>query len=106
MVAILAAGPVVKRLGEESGINRFRRANLLDTTVCTYPFLLPFFIPTVLAASTTATGDVFGVPPTTALEAGLRNAYSWALLVIVVLAILTGWGRGDSTVSSSPSSQD
>jgi len=29
-------------------------ANLLDTTVCTYPFLLPWFIPTILAASLTA----------------------------------------------------
>ena len=105
VVAILAAGPVVKKLGEKAGVNRFRRANLLDTTACTYPFLLPFFIPTILAASTTASGGAFGVPPTSALEAGLRNAYSWALLAVVIVAVLTGWGRGPDTVSSKPSSR-
>ena len=95
VVAILAAGPAVRRLGEQHGIGRLRRANLLDTTVCTYPFLLPFFIPTVLAASATASGVDFGLAPTSALAAGMRNPYSWALLGIVLFAILTGWGRQD-----------
>ena len=96
VVAILAAGPLVKKLGEEAGIGRLRRANLLDTTVCTYPFLLPFFIPTILASSSTASGEAFGVPALGALEIGLRNVYSWALLAIILLAIVTGWGREDS----------
>lgn len=104
VVAILAAGPVVRRLGEAGGIGRYRRANILDTTVCTYPFLLPFFIPTILAASTTRSGEAFGVPATTALDAGLRNAYSWALLLVVLIAIVSGWGRRDSAVSSGPAS--
>ena len=110
VVAILAVGPTVRRLGEKYGIGRLRRANLLDTTVCTYPFLLPFFIPTVLAASATASGADFGLAPTSALAAGLRNPYSWALLGIVVIAIITGWGRSDprwdgsgTGVSSMPS---
>lgn len=95
VVAILAAGPAVRRLGEQHGIGRLRRANLLDTTVCTYPFLLPFFIPTVLAASATASGADFGLAPTSALAAGMRNPYSWALLGVVLVAIATGWGRED-----------
>ena len=95
VMAILAVGDLVRKTGRRAGIGRFRRANLLDMTVCTYPFLLPFFIPTILASSATASGEPFGVPRVTALDAGLANPYSWALLVIIVTAIATGLGRSD-----------
>ena len=95
VMAILAVGDLVRRTGRRAGIGRFRRANLLDMTVCTYPFLLPFFIPTILASSATASGEPFGVPRVTALDAGLANPYSWALLAIIVTAIATGLGRSD-----------
>ena len=95
VMAILAVGDLVRKTGRRAGIGRFRRANLLDMTVCTYPFLLPFFIPTILASSATASGEPFGVPRVTALDAGLANPYSWALLVIIVTAIATGLGRSE-----------
>ena len=40
-VAILAVGGASRRIGVRLGIPATRRANILDTTVCTYPFLLP-----------------------------------------------------------------
>ncbi len=93
VMAILAVGDLVRRTGRAAGINRFRRANLLDMTVCTYPFLLPFFIPTILASSATGAGEPYGVPRVSALEAGLANPYSWALLAIILAVIHTGLGR-------------
>jgi len=96
VMAILAVGDLVRKSGTRAGIGRFRRANLLDMTVCTYPFLFPFFIPTLLASSATGSGAEFGVPRVTALAAGLANPYSWALLAVIVVAILTGWGRTES----------
>ena len=66
-------------------------------TVCTYPFLLPFFIPTILAAALTT--DVPGMPRLSALEAGLHNVHSWGLLAVVLVAVGTGWGRGRSVPS-------
>ena len=95
VMAILAVGDLVRESGRRAGIGRFRRANLLDMTVCTYPFLLPFFIPTILASSATGSGEPFGVPRVTALEAGLANPYSWALLAVTLAAIATGWGRSE-----------
>jgi len=92
-VAILAVGRFAGETGEAFGIDRYRRANILDMTVCTYPFLLPFFIPTILMASTTAAGAEFGLPRVSALQAGLYNFHSWALLAVVIAAIATGWGR-------------
>lgn len=102
VMAILAVGDLVRRAGRSASIGRFRRANLLDMTVCTYPFLLPFFIPTILASSATGSGEPYGIPRVSALEAGLANPYSWALLCVLVTAILTGLGRteADSTQDS------
>lgn len=102
VMAILAVGDLVRRAGRRAGIGRFRRANLLDMTVCTYPFLLPFFIPTILASSATAAGEAYGVPRVSALEAGLANPYSWALLGVMLLAILTGLGRPEPDTDPQP----
>ena len=96
VMAILAVGDLVRDSGRRAGIGRFRRANLLDMTVCTYPFLLPFFIPTILAASATASGESFGIARVSALEAGLANTYSWALLAVMLVAIWTGLGRSEA----------
>ena len=92
-VAILTVGGFARDAGRRFDIGPARRANLLDVTVCTYPFLLPWFIPTILAAATTASDTDAGMPKLSAWTAGLYNAHSWALLVLVVVAVVTGWGR-------------
>ena len=76
------------------GLTAYRRANLLDLTACTWPFLLPWCIPTILAASTTAAGR--SGCRSRRSTVGLRNAYSWALVAAVGLAILTGFGRTEA----------
>jgi Na+/H+ antiporter NhaC len=93
VVAILTTGRFAREVGGTFGLSAYRRANILDVTVCTYPFLLPFFIPTILAASTTASGAGFGMPSLSPLTAGLYNFHSWALLVVVLAAVATGFGR-------------
>ncbi len=100
VVAILAVGRVAKETGEAAGISAYRRANLLDTTVCTYPFLLPFFVPTILAGALTASGEPFGVPRISALDAGMANIHSWALLAVILFALTTGYGRGEGSPPS------
>ncbi|MDX1646291.1 MAG: Na+/H+ antiporter NhaC family protein [Longimicrobiales bacterium] len=87
-VAILTVGPLARSLGEESGLDGYRRANILDVTVCTYPFLLPFFIPTILAASMTGGPGSTAVSPWTA---GLYNAHSWGLLLVLLASLV--WPR-------------
>ena len=106
VMAILAVGDLVRRTGYNAGIGRFRRANLLDMTVCTYPFLLPFFIPTILASSATGAGEPYGVPRVSALAAGLANPYSWALLCVLLTVILTGLGRSETMSISQPTESE
>ncbi len=93
VVAILAVGPYAAQVGGRAGIGPYRRANLLDLTACTWPFLLPFFLPTILAAGTTAQGGA--MPRLSPAEAGLYNAYSWALVAMIASAVGFGYGRGE-----------
>jgi Na+/H+ antiporter NhaC len=95
VVAILAVGDFARETGEQFGINAYRRANILDITVCTYPFLFPYFIPVILAASASATGPDVGMPRLSPFVTGLYNFHSWLLLLVVVLAIVTGYGRSE-----------
>ena len=93
VVAILTVGDLANRIGGAAGLSPYRRANLLDVTVCTYPFLLPYFLPPILTSSATAAGAAAGLPRISPFEAGMANVYSWVLLAIVVLAVVTGYGR-------------
>lgn len=95
VVAILAVGRLARDVGPGLGISRYRRANILDVTVCTYPFLLPVFIPTILAASLTASGAEFGLARVSPLAAGLANLHSWGLLLILLAALASGRGRSE-----------
>jgi Na+/H+ antiporter NhaC len=102
VVAILAVGPFAQQTGARFALSRYRRANLLDMTVCTWPFLLPWFLPTILSASASAGGEAFGMPPQTALTIGMYNTYAWALVGAVLLAVLTGYGRRWEGESGAP----
>ncbi len=93
IVAILTVSEFARQMGEKKGIPRYRRANLLSLTVSTYPFLLPYFIPVILMANTTASGSDYGLPRLSPLQTGLHNYFSWALLLILVLALALGYGR-------------
>ncbi len=93
VVAILAVGEFARVTGERFGISGYRRANLLDLTVCTWPFLLPYFLPTILSASASQSGQPFGMPVLAAGTVGLHNTYAWALVVALLLAVVTGYGR-------------
>ena len=93
VVAILAVGAFAQQTGERFAISRYRRANLLDMTVCTWPFLLPWFLPTILAASASTGGEAYGMPPQSPIAIGMHNTYAWALVAAVLLAIITGYGR-------------
>jgi len=93
VVAILAVGPFARATGIRAAIGPYRRANLLDLTVCTWPFLLPYFLPTILSSNATQSGTALGMPRISAFDAGTHNFYSWALVAIVILAVATGFGR-------------
>jgi len=93
IVAILMVSEFANKTGEKSNINPIRRANILSLTTCVFPFLLPYFIPTILVANTTASGQEYGIPSVAPLQAGMYNFVAWALLLILILVIFFSYGR-------------
>ena len=95
VVAILAVGNYTRHAGEAAGVPPYRRANLLDLAVCTWPFLLPYFLPTILMSAATASGEATGMPRVSAFDVGMFNFYSWGLLGMLAVAIGGGYGRDE-----------
>lgn len=93
-VAIVALGDLVSEIGEKAGLNRYRRANLLDCTGCVFCFLAPWTVHCVIPAQQSAQfGEGFAVAPA---AVPFVNYYSLCMLVILLVSILTGYGRKPS----------
>ena len=92
-VALVTVGDFARTIGKRFGIGRYRRANILDTAVCSWPMIFPWFIPAIITASATVSGEAYGMPRIGPVAAGLANVHSWALLAMLLFALATGWGR-------------
>ena len=92
--AELLVGPsLVKPIGKRFHLAPSRRANLMDCAVCTIFYTLPWDIAVVVwYGAVQAAAETFGIvtPPFTI---SLFNPYSWALLIVLIISILTGWNR-------------
>ena len=90
-VAIVALGDLINEIGEKTGVNRYRRANLMDCTGCVFCFLAPWTVHCVIPAQLSAQfGEGFAVAPA---SVPFVNYYSICMLVILVVAVMTGYGR-------------
>ena len=94
-VAIVALGDLVNEIGEKAGVNRYRRANLLDCTGCVFCFLAPWTVHCVIPAQQSAQfGEGFAVAPA---SIPFVNYYSICMLVMLAVAVITGYGRKSGT---------
>ncbi|MCM1145250.1 MAG: hypothetical protein NC318_13380 [Blautia sp.] len=90
-VAIVALGDLINEIGEKAGVNRYRRANLMDCTGCVFCFLAPWTVHCVIPAQLTAQfGEGYAVAP---IEVPFVNYYSLCMLAVLILAVVTGYGR-------------
>lgn len=92
--AELLVGPgLVKPIGKKFHLTPARRANLMDCSVCSLFYTIPWHIAVVVwygAVQTAA--DSFqlpGLPP----GVSFLNPYSWALLAVLLFSAITGWNR-------------
>lgn len=92
-VGILTVGSFTRRMGERFGVGAARRANLLDLAACSWPNLVPWFIPAILTASMTGSAEELGMPRLSPLQVGMANVHSWALLGMALVAVVFGFGR-------------
>ena len=90
-VAIVALGDLINEIGEKAGVDRYRRANLMDCTGCVFCFLAPWTVHCVIPAQQSAQfGEGFAVAPA---SIPFVNYYSICMLVILAVAVVTGYGR-------------
>ena len=90
-VAIVAMGDLVNEIGEKAGLDPYRRANLMDCAGGVCCVLAPWTVHCVIPAMKAAEfGEAFTVAPA---SIPLVNFYSLAMLAILVVSILTGYGR-------------
>lgn len=90
-VAIVALGDLIDEMGEKAGVNRYRRANLMDCTGCVFCFLAPWTVHCVIPAQQSAQfGEAFAVAPA---SVPFVNYYSLCMLVILLVAVISGYGR-------------
>jgi hypothetical protein len=92
IVAILSIAELAEAIGAKTGVPPIRRANIMSLVVCVFPFVLPYMIPVMLMANTTQSGVSYGLEAVSPLQAGLHNLMAWALLLMLLLALL-GYGR-------------
>ncbi len=90
-VAIVALGDLINEIGEKAGVDRYRRANLMDCTGCVFCFLAPWTVHCVIPAQQSAQfGEGFAVAPA---SIPFVNYYSICMLVMLAVAVVTGYGR-------------
>ena len=92
--AELLVGPtIVKPLGKSFNLAPARRANLMDCSVCSIFYTIPWAIVVVVwYGSVLSAAQEFNLP---ILPIGISflNPYSWALLVVILFSAFTGWNR-------------
>ncbi len=90
-VAIVVLGDLVNEIGEKAGVDKYRRANLLDCTGCVFCFLAPWTVHCVIPAQQSAQfGEGFAVAPA---SIPFVNFYSICMMVMLAVAVITGYGR-------------
>ncbi|MCD8122147.1 MAG: Na+/H+ antiporter NhaC family protein [Clostridiales bacterium] len=83
--SILTFGPILNKIGSAKNIHPYRRANLLDGTANSLPAIVPFMSVFVFIGAA-----LTGLSPVV-VAAG--SVYGFALFVVFLVAVLTGWGR-------------
>ncbi|MFD2639471.1 Na+/H+ antiporter NhaC family protein [Piscibacillus salipiscarius] len=91
--AEIAAAPFVSRIGKNSNLHPYRRANFLDTVSSALGYIFPWS-GGVLLAYTTVNGivDEYGIPGVNPIEVFPFVFQGWGLLIVMLIAAITGWG--------------
>jgi Na+/H+ antiporter NhaC len=87
-------GPFVRRLGHKFKIAPWRRGNLLDacsTTIIGFlPYSVAVLLPYSMVSDMVSRAGVDDFTPVTLIP---YVFYCWALMLTIIVAALTGWGR-------------
>ncbi|MGE4658187.1 MAG: hypothetical protein AAEI08_04550, partial [Gammaproteobacteria bacterium] len=97
-VAMITVGPLINELRKRHDIHPHRSANLMDAISCSFPSLLPYSasIPAAAAIHRQLNAqEQYSeiVPVLTWAQEAPFIFYGMTLFVVMIGAVLTGWGR-------------
>ena len=94
-IAMITVGPLANELRKRHGIHPHRSANLLDTISCSFPYLLPYAatIPVAHYLQEQAHAAYDAVPVLSWGDEVFYIFYGMVLFPVMVIAVLTGYGR-------------
>ncbi|MGH3359282.1 MAG: Na+/H+ antiporter NhaC family protein [Nocardioidaceae bacterium] len=92
--AILLVGPTLGRpLGRKYGLAPARIANLMDCSANTVFYMLPWHNAVIVWFATVGATAADYDLPTPSIATAALNPYAWALIVVMLVSIFTGWNR-------------
>lgn len=100
--AILLVGPTIGRpLGVRYNLAPARIANLMDCAANTVFYMLPWHNAVIIwYATILATAAQYNLPMIS-IGSAVLNPYAWALIIVLLISILTGWNRKYATAKDS-----
>lgn len=94
-IANICVSPFVNAIGRKNDLHPYRRADILSTAVCSFPFFVPYggcvllLIGTMKSVSSTYPF----VQPLDPSSLFFTVFYSWAVWFVTLFACVSGWGR-------------
>ena len=94
-IANICVSPFVNAIGKEYDIHPYRRANILATTICSFPFFLPYGgCVLLLLGGIAGMRDVYTFLPTLSASQIIPTAfYCWAIWGVMMVCCIIGRGR-------------
>ena len=94
-IANICVAPFVNAIGRKINLHPYRSANILATTICSFPFFVPFGgCVLLLLGGLSSMKDAYPfLPELAATDMFFTAFYPWAIWVITLVACITGWGR-------------
>lgn len=94
-IANICVAPFVNAIGRKNNLHPYRSANILATTICSFPFFVPFGgCVLLLLSGLSSMKDAYPfLPELAATDMFFTAFYPWAIWVVTLVACITGWGR-------------
>lgn len=94
-IANICVSPFVNAIGRKNDLHPYRRADILSTAVCSFPFFVPYggCVLLLLGTMKSVSSTYPFVQPLDPSSLFFTVFYSWAVWFVTLFACISGWGR-------------
>lgn len=94
-IANICVGPFINAIGRKNKLHPYRRANILATTICSFPFFVPFGgCVLLLLGGISSMEDTYPfLPPLAPTDMIFTAYYPWVIWFVTMIACIIGKGR-------------